>query len=337
MIEKLHQSIEKLSGNEVRNLLLNLMYKIKNMHDSKDLQEEMLEELYSLYDEILGVSQNKRRFEREYNTVHIACGESTAGSLRYGLERGNKVIGFPDFFSIGPIWKLHNDVGRKHRYIWLKDHINMEMDYMEEEYEKRIAEILEEIDAIPGNVPIVIWTAENADEQTGMRYLMYLLKEKPNDVHLINTTLAHQELFTSNDDEQLFHTSMIHPEKLKEMDEKNAAKLLTAEESSHFQNEWLALSESKGILRIWQNREIKFVNENHFDSLIIAVTQKLHAEQEYRGFILVAKIIGEVLGLLEGNVFHAFLEYRVRELIYNGVFKIKGIPKDMRHYSVKLN
>ena len=100
MIEKLYQSTEKLSGSEARNLLVNMMIKIKNMRDSKDLQEEMLEELYSLYDEILGVSQNK--MEIEFNTVHIACGESTAGSLRYGLGRGNKVIGFPDFFSIGP-------------------------------------------------------------------------------------------------------------------------------------------------------------------------------------------------------------------------------------------
>src|SRR3954469_6514855 len=123
MIEKLHQSIQKLSGSEARNLLVNMMIKIKNMQESKDLQEEMLEELYSLYDEALGVSQNK--IEREFNTVHIACGESTAGSLRYGLGRGNKVIGFPDSFPVGSIWKLHKEFGRKYRYEWLKDHINM--------------------------------------------------------------------------------------------------------------------------------------------------------------------------------------------------------------------
>ena len=42
MVEKLYQSIEKLSGNEARNLLVNMMIKIKNMQDSKDLQEEIL-------------------------------------------------------------------------------------------------------------------------------------------------------------------------------------------------------------------------------------------------------------------------------------------------------
>ena len=41
MVEKLYQSIEKLSGSEARNLLVNMMIKIKNMRDSNDLQEGM--------------------------------------------------------------------------------------------------------------------------------------------------------------------------------------------------------------------------------------------------------------------------------------------------------
>ncbi|MBB6447874.1 DUF1835 domain-containing protein [Bacillus benzoevorans] len=334
MIEKLYQSIEKLSGSEARNLLINMMIKIKNMRESKDLQEELLGELYSLYDEALGVSQSK--MEIAFNTVHIACGESTAGTLRYGLGRGNKVIGIPEFFSIGSIWELHKDVGRKHRYEWLKDHINMEMDYLEEEYERKITKTLEEIDAIPGDVPIVIWTADNAEEQTGMRYFMYLLKEKPNDVLLINTSLAYQELFVVHDDQYFHHTGTIYPEQLKEMYKKNVAKLLSVEERDRYQREWILLTESKEVLRIWQNKQITFVNESHFDSFIITAIQKLHAEQGHKDFILAAKIIGEVLGLLKGSVFDAFLEYRIRELVYNGVFEIKGIPKDMRSYSVRV-
>lgn len=195
---------------------------------------------------------------------------------------------------------------------------------------------LEEIDAIPGNIPIIIWTGENAEEQTAMRYFMYLLKEKPNDVLLINTLVAHRELFATNDHQHYHHTAMFYPEKLKEMYEKNVAKLLSPSERSHFQDEWMALSESKAVLQIWQNREITFVNEDHFDLLIISTIQKLHKEQGYRDFILAAQIIGEVLGLLDGSVFDAFLEYRIRKLVYNGVLEIKGIPKDMRSYSVRV-
>ncbi len=34
------------------------------------------------------------------------------------------------------------------------------------------------------------------------------------------------------------------------------------------------------------------------------------------------------------NIF--FLEYRIRYLVYSGGFELKGIPKSMHHYSVKL-
>ena len=212
----------------------------------------------------------------------------------------------------------------------------MEMDYMEEEYEQRITKTLEEVDAIPGNVPIIIWTGENAEEQTAMRYFMYLLREKRNDVLLINTSLASQELFTTNEHQHFHHTAMFEPEKLKEMYEKNVSKRLSPSERSHFQKEWITLSESKAVLRIWQNREITFVNEDHFDSFIMTTIQKLHVEQGHKDFILAAKIIGEVLGLLKGIVFHGFLEYRIRELVYNRVLEIKGIPKDMRSFRVRV-
>ena len=72
LAEELYQSIEKLSGSKARNLLVNMMIKVNIIRDSKDLQEEMLEELYSLYDETLGVSKNK--MEIKFNTIHIACG-----------------------------------------------------------------------------------------------------------------------------------------------------------------------------------------------------------------------------------------------------------------------
>lgn len=101
--------------------------------------------------------QNNRNIEREYNTVHLVCGESPAGYLRVGLGRENKVIGFPDFFAVGPIKELPEKVGRKRRYEWLRDHLNYPNDFIEKEYEKRFSKTLAEIDAIPDHVPIVIW------------------------------------------------------------------------------------------------------------------------------------------------------------------------------------
>lgn len=281
--------------------------------------------------------QNNRNIEREFKAVHIVCGESPAGSLRVGLGRENKVIGFPDFFAVGPIQQLHDQAGRKRRYEWLRDHLNYPDDFIEKEYEKRFSKTLAEIDAIPDSLPIVIWTAENANEQTGARYLLFLLKEKMNDIFLINTTMAYQELFNTSEYQYFyFHTGEVHPEKLNIIYQKNLSNPLTNEKRTRAEKEWVALSHTEGVIRIWKNNEIQAVDEDYFDELIISKAHKLHAKQEEKDFIKSGRLIGNVLGHIDNNVGDAYLEYRLRHLIHTGVFEINGIPKGMRHYSVKL-
>ena len=126
--------------------------------------------------------------------VHIVSSESAAGSLRVGLERPKVVIGFPDSFSIGPLWKLDEKVGQRFRNEWLYEHINYEQD--DYEYENKFANTLREMEDIPGQVPIYIWYGNNADEQTGLRFLLFLLRDKTNDVFLMNSTELHERYIT---------------------------------------------------------------------------------------------------------------------------------------------
>ena len=187
------------------------------------------------------------------------------------------------------------------------------------------------------DIPIVIWTAENAQEQTGIRYILQLLQNKTNDIFLVNTSIAFQELFNTSEVTYIInHSGGVHPEKLQLIYDKKLTTPLSNEERSRFNKEWAALADTKEVLRIWENEEIKGVPETYFDRLIITTAQKQHQEQGKRDFIKSARLIGEVLGILNGSVSDAFLEYRVRCLIYRGVFEIKGIPKAMRYYSVKL-
>ncbi|CDO03857.1 Protein of unknown function [Oceanobacillus picturae] len=209
-------------------------------------------------------------------------------------------------------------------------------DYIEE-YKSKFSNTLDEIAAIPDDLPLIIWTAENADEQTGLRYLLYLLKEKKNDVYLLNTTLAFQELYDTTEFQYLYpRTGEVQPEKLNTIYHMKLPKPLTIEDRIQFEKEWIILSETEDVLRIWESREIKGVSEDYFDELILTTARKLHAEQKEKDFIKAARLIGEVFGHIDNNVGDPFLEYRVRTLIYGGFFEIKGIPKAMRFYSIKL-
>lgn len=338
MDDELYKAIQNLSGSETKSILFHMTYQLKMIKDNHGSHEDMVEKLSFFHDSILGAIKNENnKVQRQYNAVHIACGESAAGSLRVGLGDGNKVIGFPDFFAVGPICELHREDGRNHRYEWLKDHLNYQDDFNEEEYNRRFLDTLSEMDAIPEQVSIVIWTGENADEQTGVCFLLYILKGKTNPIYLINTTIAYQELFNTSEYQYFyFHTGEVAPEKLKVIYQEKLSQPLSIQERTQFEEKWLSLSQSKGVVRIWENNNIITVKEDYFDEMIITAAQHLHSKQKEKDFMKSARIIGEVLGHIDNHVGDTFLEYRLRSLIYKGTFEIKGIPKAMRYYSVKL-
>ena len=344
MIKDLRKIVNELKESEAKSLLLIILLRIKRLEESGYSRKQFSDELYEMYKELLNFSQIKNKIDETYQTIHIVFGDSSGGALRValrdlGLERKEKVIGFFDMFSIGPIWKLQDEAGRTYRYEWLRNHINLEDDYLDEEdYEESFKDILHQINAIPEQVPIIIWNGENAHEQTGVRYALYLLHKKTNDIFLINTSEAYKAYFNRSSDEYFpLYTAEIVLEKLKVIYEKTRlTKPLSHENRKRFIQEWESLANKQEVLRIWQNGEIQSVAENFYDQYIINTAQRLHNKQKNKDFMKSASLIGEVLAHLCQYVGDLFLEYRVRDLIYNGVFDIKGIPKAMRYYSVKL-
>jgi len=258
--------------------------------------------------------------------VHIVTSESAAGSLRASLPRPKTVIGFPDSFSVGPLWKLDEKGGQVNRKEWIFEHINYESEDVE--YETKFANTLREIEDIPNDVPIYIWFGNNPDEQTGLRFFLYLLREITNEIMLINSTA---------EEEQFFHTAQLDSNVMTRIFERNKRNNpLTENERNDFYQEWENLAQTKEVLRIWSGEEIKGVPEDIYDPLIIETIEILHSQQETKDFIKTAVVVGEIFTQMDTYIDYFFLEYRIRHLVYSGVLELKGIPKSMRHYSVKL-
>lgn len=269
----------------------------------------------------------------EQGPVHLVSSASTAGALRFGLNRPKKVISFLDPFSIGPVWQLDGKIGQDYRFEWLNENINFELeDY---DLENNFTKTLLEIEDIPEYVPIYIWTANNGDEQTGLRFILNFLREKSNEIILINVTDQWSAL---QDKEQVMtHSAWLHPEQLCVLFNQNkTAKPLTNEERMQFLQEWELLAQSREVLRLWQNGRITSAPEDYFDAFILSIIEQLHHQQEFKDFIRTGKVIGEIMGELEELVSDSYFEYRIRHLVYTGVLELKGIPKSMRHYRVKL-
>ncbi|NEU31763.1 DUF1835 domain-containing protein [bacterium LRH843] len=274
--------------------------------------------------------------------IHILFGMSPSGCLKIvlknlGIDKEERVLSFWEMFSVGPIWRLHEEVGIEARFDWLKNSMNDEYEELDE-YRQSFQETCNQIGAIPEAVPITIWTGENSHEQTGLRYVLHLLKEKDNDIFVINTTKMHGELFNTRELTYiLLHTGEISPEKLQVIYEQSKNEPpLTQHEREELDKEWHTLSENRESLRIWRYGKVLSVPVDYYDQYIINVAKKLYRKRKSDDFMKSARLIGEALGHLDQYVGDVFLEYRLRKLIENGIFEVEGSMAAMRYYSVRL-
>ncbi|MEN8700314.1 DUF1835 domain-containing protein [Bacillus infantis] len=277
--------------------------------------------------------KTESRRKPTYTAVHIAPSDSAAGSIRVMLPQQVKVISQIEHLGIGPLWKLDTEEGKKHRADWMFDHINYPIEDFE--LDQKNDNMLLEIADIPEDLPICIWAGENADEQTGLRFLMNLLKEKNNDIIVINSTGLFAELGLSNAWPARY-TNQIEPDNLSLIFEKGKENLpLTEIERMKLLSEWEEIARTQSVLRIWENGNIVSVQEDHLDSLIVETIIEIEADSE-DDFVKAGHLIGAIAekGLPDTDSF--YLEYRIRELVYTGTLEMRGIPKSMRHYRVKL-
>ena len=272
---------------------------------------------------------------------HILFGASTSGSIQFvlsemDLDKKEKVIAIWDMFSIGPVWQLHEEIGIEARFKWMKNCISGEYDEFPD-YKQRFEKAINKINSIPEGVHITIWTSDNAHEQTGLRFVVYLLKEKNIDITHINTTEEYEELFQVKKTKYTpLHTGEIPTEKLQIIYKQGHGKFFTDHDREDLEKDWLSLSESQETLRIWRNGKIQSVSEHYYDEFIIKRAKKLHSKQKIKDFMKSASLIGDVLGHLDQYVGDEFLEYRLKKLIKEGVFESEGSLEAMRFYCVRL-
>ncbi|MFT8319965.1 MAG: DUF1835 domain-containing protein [Bacillus sp. (in: firmicutes)] len=345
-IEELKELIKKgTSEEEAKSLLFILFIRIKMLEEKEYPEEKFIKGCKDIYLDFLRYksTQLKDENKKDFNKVHIVFGDSPAGSLKMALREMDlaekeQIIRLSDLFSVGSIYQLHKKSGMIEKGEWMEEHLNYEeeIDIYNSYYKRTIRKIKD----IPSDRPIVIWTADNSHEQTALRFILYLLKDIRNNIYIINTTSSFQKHIplSAGTECMIRHTGEISPDQLKVIYTKNKKELpITLEERKKLVQEWELLSQSKEVLRIWDNGQIRSVPEDYYDSYILCTVKKLHKKKGNRGFIKAARVIGEVIGYLDQYIGDQYIEYRLRQLIINGDLMIQGVPRAMRYYSVKLS
>ncbi|MCA1011367.1 DUF1835 domain-containing protein [Halobacillus halophilus] len=319
MVNEIRKLVEKSTDEEVRSLLFQMAVILHSKKEAGVSEEFILEDLMENFNRFRSYKEQARYSSlRNAERVHIVFGESSAGSLSVALkelESQDYVLSLHDSFSYGPIWKLHEEKGLSNR-----------------------KETIQTIEAVPSHIPIYIWSGENALEYTGLRYVLYLLRSISNSIHFMNPSVIHPRLFPVEQvDYSLLHTGEISPRQWKGMlDQCASASPLSKPDRQGLVREWETLSTTEERLRIRKDGKLQSIEEDYYDNYLVQITREIHETQTERDYIKTARIIGEVMGSLEQSIGDSFFEYRIRTLILKGVFEIKGVPKAMRYYSVKL-
>ncbi len=329
-VSRLKEAIKKLSEEEAKSMLFISLLNGKSSEDIKQV--------------ILHMSEDKEKAVNA-QTVHILFGDSPGGSLKAAFRdtdyhKTEGIIVFPDNLSIGPIKDLHNASGIEARLAWFQKRYNTEDDGLEHNRQRMLTAV-EEINLILPHQNIVIWTCQNAHEQTGLRLVLAMLEGKLNAVRVIDTFTA-------------FHEKNIYPYLVEDnyprtTGELNGETLLNFYEQfgmgplSNVERQTLSdegrylLSDDIHIIRTWAcNQLLNSSNENRDDDFIIECANRMYHEDGKVEYKKAARLIGEVIGHMQQSTGDEWIEYRLKSLIKQGVFSYRGDLKAMRFYEVKL-
>ena len=247
--------INHLEDTELKSLLLQVFLRMQTVEERKGYSEQQFFlDLKNTFNDLLAYKNNQAsKLQTQFHTTHLVCGDSPAGSLKVALKESDliqqeNIINMSDLFSIGPIWNLHTSEGINNRYNWLRTRISMD-DEVLFTYEDNFKQNLLALEQIPSHHKIIIWTGENAHEQTSLRFILYVLKEKTNDIVLININEAYKMHLDRPEIEFTpRHMGEISAKQLKQMYEnKDNGHVLTQSERKAFEQQWLQLCNEKII------------------------------------------------------------------------------------------
>ncbi|ETT56152.1 MULTISPECIES: DUF1835 domain-containing protein [unclassified Paenibacillus] len=289
-----------------------------------------------------GVSNE--RMEQEF--VHILFGMSDAGSLKVtlsaiGIRETNHVLAFNELFSIGPLSGLDTVPGMQNRHLWMMERDEEYSIIQHHNQENRLVHMVQTVKSIPHHKIIVIWVADNAHDQTGLRFVLHVLRERIQPVHMVNVTeLYHSAAIHSTEGFVPFYRGAIDRESYLSIVKKYSQGLpLESDQRRSYELDWLRLAEENQMLRLWKDAAIISCDENALDELILRSVIELEVEQERnqvrKGFVSAASVFIRVFEISQQFLGTSFILHRMRVLVNRGVLVSHGDSGDLNQFLLK--
>lgn len=256
--------------------------------------------------------------------IHICCSNSAVGTMKYAIKKGflqgKKVLGFTDDLSNGPL-DGYNEL--RSRIDWCKNLYMEDADEVSEEIKDSYEKFNKDIMELKGE-DIYLWYGNSATEICGLMHVLSMLEGKLQNIYTINVSEI-----TYNTGKRNEYTPRVVGEIMPEESEEflGIRKPLDPGAYTGLMEQWKKLKRENSNLRVYVENQVKSVNVDYFDDMILRYT--------FKKFMHSARTVGEVIGRAESYVSDAFIFWRVTELIREGKVAYRGNLEVMRELEIK--
>ncbi|SFJ77681.1 Protein of unknown function [Paenibacillus sp. UNC496MF] len=335
----------QLSENELRKLFYNLLDTVGRYHQDGGIEEKKLAEgvINLLQGQIDAIRNQKLQIDALQRYVHIVFSLSDEGPLLqslYGIGKREvcQVLAFNDVFSVGPISDLDTTTGQQKRNLWMMEHDRDYSYHQQSNQEHQLENMITAIRSIPDNKNIVIWYADNPHDQTGLRFVVHLLRKREQPINVVNVTELFNATRMQNADEITPYAGGLIDREHYQAIVKNYYEgiPLKQDKRRRYESEWLMLTGQDHMLRLWEEGTVRGSDENALDAVIVRSVIELEHKQDEHGFIKAGSVVKRVFETSEQLVGDSFLSYRIWILVNQGILAFRGLPGALHQFSVKL-
>ncbi|WP_254664010.1 DUF1835 domain-containing protein [Paenibacillus sp. HGF5] len=275
--------------------------------------------------------------------VHIIFSLSNAGSLKVALSQVGKreksrVLAFNDCFSTGPIRDLSTAEGQQRREIWLMEHDRDSYFYNIINKDHQIERMIKMLKTISESKTVVIWCADNAHDQTGLRFALYLLRERERPIHVVNVTqILKESSLQQNKGETPVYQSRIERGTYIDIVKNYGDGIpLSSDTRKRYESEWLELEGQDHVLRFWEEDRVIGCEEDRMDALILQSVAELQEQHHSGDLVKAGDVVFSILEMSRQFVSYSYIVYRIWFLVSEGVLMFKGLPGFPHQFSIGL-
>lgn len=265
--------------------------------------------------------------------IHIVFNEADVNVLQQAMELDEslqgRVVQIHDDYAVGPLNDLYVGEGMTNRKDWWRNLLaggdyDSEVDKPEKDDYKIAAELVGTMRRDAEEV-IWIWAAQNKHDVSGYYWLLHYMKEFQGRVFILYLN----NLPFINEKGNIFYPTWLHTIPAKEFTKaKKLARPITLSEFEVDPDEWARIcNEGKGVRLLEGGKKLVGQDYDFYDAEL-----KKFVTQDWQKC---SKIIHHFLNKATHTTGDAYLLWRLKGMVADGVFDVQGELKNMKDFELK--